>query len=435
MDFVGALFLPYSGLMRAVEMIAKSSKPGASDLRKAANAGALCMVVKVAPQSLVERIRRKKHGLPPDPSDVEKEHSAENPENQSLHNQLLPKPSSVEQHQTASITLETHPVSDRNDDGDENDQDLHTSRFTRYVKRILFLLSTTNPQARKIHGSCKLPKGYLLAPVPSNAVFERQAGGEGAEVKITTTYNGIKAAAAVGQAIFASITLYEARGDQRKRYGYAAYGLTVLPFLIMSITNLCVNIVSADYPTMCCVESTDSDEAVAKGGHIVGAVWRLAKSTEWNPMVVQEENLIFSADTAESDRYFDDRYDVDRPPYWQARIQRFGHKKWSYPIHLLAKLMVIGGMGSLPIIVIKVLTHFDPGESTHAQRAWLMTWLVLGCWFGPYMASSHPAYYRDVTLWNKAYYPLMAPGIGGVVVVAQMILSYGWCTRFDTLTN
>ena len=95
MDFVGALLLPYSGLMRAVEMIAKSSKPGTSDLRKAANAGALCMVVKPASKSMADRYRRKKDRMSACP-EIELEHANEILENQSIHNDLLPKPISAE---------------------------------------------------------------------------------------------------------------------------------------------------------------------------------------------------------------------------------------------------------------------------------------------------------------------------------------------------
>ena len=300
----------------------------------------------------------------------------------------------------------------------------------------MFYLSTTSRQARKIHGKCGLPNGYLLASVPSNAVFEEQAKGKSTGVKITKAYNGVKAAVAIGQAIFASIILYQTRGDQIKRYSYAAYGLTVLPFLIMSITNLCVNIVSKDYPTMYCVESIDSDKAVAKGGHIVGAVGRLAKCTEDNATILGQENCIFSTDRVDADPWFRDGFVlVDYQWHWQARIQRFGGKKWNSFKSSLAKFIVVVGLGLVPIIVIAILTHFDAGKSTRAQRAWLMTWLVLGCFFGPGMSSGHPSDYRGVTFWNKGYFPFLAPGIGGMVVVAQMLLSYGWCTRFDDITN
>ena len=411
MDFVGALFLPYSGLMRAVEIIMKSSKPGSSDLRKAANAGALCMVVKIAPKALADRYWRKKNRLALDSAGLELEQKYK------------------KQQQGAFDTEETELVSDRGDQDDRNDH-LDKYRIFRYLHRLQFHLSTTNPQARRIHGSCKLPRGYLLAPVPSYAIFEeQQAGVKNKEIKIATVYSGLKAAIAVGQAIFASITLYQARGDQIERYGYAAYGLTVIPFLVMSITNLCVNILSADYPRIYCVESIDSDEAVANGGHIVGAVGRLAKSTDLDATIVEEKTLIFSADQVEHTPRYDNHH-------WQARIQRSGHKIWNSTVATIAKMIVIGGFGSIPIVVIGKLTHWHAGESTRAQRSWLMTWLVLGCWFGPYLASRTPfSSYRGVTLWGKSYYPLIAPGIGGMVVVAQMIRSYGWCTRLEDLTN
>ena len=199
--------------------------------------------------------------------------------------------------------------------------------------------------------------------------------------------------------------------------------------------NLCVNIISEDYSGMYCVESIDSDEAVANGGHIVGAVGRLAESTKSNAMIMGRGSCIFSTDRAEEDRWYRDTLKIRLQFDWQARIQRSGGKKWNSFTSGLAKVVVIGGFGSIPFIVIAGLTHCDAGESTSAQRAWLMTWLVLGCWFGPFMASGHPESYRRATLWNKGYFPLMAPGIGGMVVVAQMLLAYGWCTRFDDITS
>ena len=229
MDFVGALFLPYSGLMRAVEMIMKSSKPGTSDLHKAANAGALCMVVKPASESKRHREHRHKVAryLGTTPSIPESFHMNDKISgNQSPQNDLLSKPVPVEQHQGVTDALETHPVSETNDTGVDNDQAFNITA-ARFVRNLLFILSTTSPQARKIHGRCELLKGYLLATVPSNAVFDEQYGSMSTDIKITGAYNGVKAAVAIGQTIFASITLYRACGNQIKN---TATLLTVLQF-------------------------------------------------------------------------------------------------------------------------------------------------------------------------------------------------------------
>jgi len=50
-------------------------------------------------------------------------------------------------------------------------------------------------------------------------------------------YSLFQPIAAVVQAISAGITLYRTRGDQLDRYGYTAFGLTVVPYLVMSVVN------------------------------------------------------------------------------------------------------------------------------------------------------------------------------------------------------
>ena len=52
------------------------------------------------------------------------------------------------------------------------------------------------------------------------------------------------------QVLLASATLYETRGDQFNQYGYAAFGLTVIPYIVMSIVNLLGNLLTPDFPTL-----------------------------------------------------------------------------------------------------------------------------------------------------------------------------------------
>lgn len=50
------------------------------------------------------------------------------------------------------------------------------------------------------------------------------------------------------QIVFGMSTLYRTKGNQIERYGYAAYGLTVTPYALMSILNLAGNLMRPDYP-------------------------------------------------------------------------------------------------------------------------------------------------------------------------------------------
>ena len=46
-----------------------------------------------------------------------------------------------------------------------------------------------------------------------------------------------KMVTSIAQLFFGSITLYRAQGPQLDRYGYAAFGLTVFPYVFMSMNN------------------------------------------------------------------------------------------------------------------------------------------------------------------------------------------------------
>lgn len=57
------------------------------------------------------------------------------------------------------------------------------------------------------------------------------------EIPLGAEYSLFQPIAAVVQAISAGITLYRTRGDQLDRYGFTAFGLTVVPYLVMSVVN------------------------------------------------------------------------------------------------------------------------------------------------------------------------------------------------------
>lgn len=49
-------------------------------------------------------------------------------------------------------------------------------------------------------------------------------------VALSCSYNLVRVLASIIQLVFAVSTLYRTRGDQIERYGYAAFGLTVMPY-------------------------------------------------------------------------------------------------------------------------------------------------------------------------------------------------------------
>ncbi|KAI1462280.1 hypothetical protein F4805DRAFT_452811 [Annulohypoxylon moriforme] len=137
------------------------------------------------------------------------------------------------------------------------------------------------PWGREIHGVCKLPKGYTLAFVPrhakvrsikpldTNQDIELE---ERFDSTISASFSTIKAVVAILQTLYASFTLYRTRGDQLTQYGYAAFGLTVTPYLVMSIINLIGNMVTPEYAALYMVRSDIMKEARTRGAVIDGEV-------------------------------------------------------------------------------------------------------------------------------------------------------------------
>lgn len=139
-------------------------------------------------------------------------------------------------------------------------------------------------ESRVVHGMRKIPTGYQLAILPYNAVVEPnidtnhqdssvpRALYRTSEISVSSSYNAVKTIVSIAQVVFSSVTLYNARGDQLRQYGYAAFSLTVVPYLVMSIVNLLGNLSTADFPAIYLVHSPELDEAKAQGGEFDGVI-------------------------------------------------------------------------------------------------------------------------------------------------------------------
>jgi hypothetical protein len=154
-----------------------------------------------------------------------------------------------------------------------------------------------------VHGSIDMlpSKGYDLAYVSSDAEFENDCIPEisakepsslwsissikaaissclsppTAPTSISSSYNIVGGLIALAQAIYTSVTLYQTRGDQINQYGYAAFGLTVAPFVLMSIINLIGNMFSPTYSAIYMIETSVMTEARRHGCQFDGVVGKL----------------------------------------------------------------------------------------------------------------------------------------------------------------
>jgi hypothetical protein len=98
-----------------------------------------------------------------------------------------------------------------------------------------------NPYTRQIHGSFKMPPGYQLGFVPMHAKYQDtnsyQSSNSSGTITLSCSYNSVKVLVSLGQAIYAITTLYRSHGDQITQYGYAAFGLMVAPYAVISVVN------------------------------------------------------------------------------------------------------------------------------------------------------------------------------------------------------
>ncbi|KAF8242182.1 hypothetical protein K440DRAFT_607770 [Wilcoxina mikolae CBS 423.85] len=165
------------------------------------------------------------------------------------------------------------------------------------------------------------------------------------EIHISSSYNAPKIIVALVQTVSASITLYQIRGDQIDRYGYAAFGLTVIPYILMSVVNLIGNLVTPDYPTLYLVRSQTMCKAEKLGAKFDGVVGTIDKPSTAGPGPEKSD----------------------------------GNQRW-WNLWTASIASVI--FCPIPFVIISALTKFHPAKSTFAQRFWLMSWLTLSVFGG-----------------------------------------------------
>ena len=283
---------------------------------------------------------------------------------------------------------------------------------------------------RKVHGLCCLPQGFELSIVPSHSTVlelnDDDAPGEqrtpptasassqlsrSNPSDISSSYSFAKGIIAIFQTVYASATLYRTKGDQIERYGYAAFGLTVAPYLVMSIINLTGAVLTPDYPTLYMVESDIMGEARRRNGAFFGGT--VGKLKSQNP-VTQSSDALF------------DIVDQTRPI---VRTREDGLLK-----ELVLFYLTIA-VGLTPVAINGILTRFRAGKSTHAQRVWTMTWLAFGVVISPIVELEPISglYDEGTIAWTSFSYLFLycGPAIGGFVVVGQMLRNYGHCIQIS----
>lgn len=98
---------------------------------------------------------------------------------------------------------------------------------------------------------------------------------------ISSNFNAIRPLTAFTQLITAGPLIYGASGsDRRAANGYAGYELTILPFLLMSILNTISSIATPDYGAAYMIRSSIMKEAEGRGGTFDGVFGALCESED-----------------------------------------------------------------------------------------------------------------------------------------------------------
>lgn len=214
------------------------------DLQKARRAGALCMIV-------------RSHGWEPRDGDLISKNAmlVQGSARESFLNGTSKKEAIVtEQELDDQALLQDAPLEMRSMSGGASllGIQLHTysTPWTYCRKRCPDSVGSRTIRC----APAELSPGYHIIMVPSCTPV-RNLIDDAAVDRINSNYDIMRGLVALVQALLAIQTLYQTRGDQLDRYGYAAFGLTVAPYAVMSLVNLLGSLARPDYDAVYMVGS------------------------------------------------------------------------------------------------------------------------------------------------------------------------------------
>ncbi|KAI0728447.1 hypothetical protein C8Q72DRAFT_779816 [Fomitopsis betulina] len=335
----------------------------------------------------------------------------------------------------------------------------------------------TDADERLIHGMAKPGPGSALAVPAHKAYIEeliREYLEDTKDLKIHHPPGITNVLLSIFQIIFASFTLYFTPSDQIPRWGYAAYGLSVFPYALMSVLNLvCAGYVGS-YTCGHVLRTPILQESLQPGrgtsfAKFDGIIGSLKEA--WQPQVddigtrrgeyvavkmrtvpatsdTSPKMLVVAGDTWER-TYTLLSEDQTAEPGTVVRftLSALNHtgpspeqnlKKFQSITLAEAATIVFLFLVALitPWALIYALTGFRPNGSTVSQRAWMMAWLAADqlSSFGTLVAWVVWKHFLDIIPTKVQYAWLIAlliPGIGGFVSVGRMFLAdnhFGPCT-------
>lgn len=143
----------------------------------------------------------------------------------------------------------------------------------------------------QVFGEAQVPDGYALKCVKASSFMEHDILPLGHLVRsnvrktrglnLCRSRSWLKAGVSIYQLMSAVHALWTTRGDQARRFGYAAYGLSVTPYALMSLINLLCNAVMGELPCRYLLRTAILEEAERrKGAQFSGVIGTLKELGE-----------------------------------------------------------------------------------------------------------------------------------------------------------
>lgn len=531
------LLIPYTGLRRGLCLISRASNFAGSDLQCAARANALCMVIRTADW-------RPRDGdtiggcqiniidsVPDDGSLSDIKHGSlfrigtcETTKSMKSagSNKSINTTTSAEKKRLRRLdsTVAMNAWRYRNHLRIEV-KDLYDrppcQNMVEKIARVLvetYRFATQNPtdaivnqENLKIQGYCELAPGYALSYIPadmkiypkyitqvtdsaSHTPISTSRLGSSVETRIASAHNVPRVIFSIGQTVSGGYALYKARGPQIERYGFAAFGLTVIPYLLISVVNFFGAMFTSEYETIFLVHSSVMDEMAERGGRLDGVVGTihppiggslgLTDETREEVVEVPSKSIVFE-EQGDLFRCYDKLQPSEpqiyqicpyEPPVMELRRrakrgwfswlsdactylrlprgaakappQKLSTSKISIPSHpaftrlrrpryqTYVDLFCVGLLFLailMPYLIIWLLSGWKANRSTSTQRTLILNWLICGLVHGYFVGHVERLTGKAGALKGLLYTFLCygSYSVGGFVIIAEEMVESGDC--------
>ncbi|KAI1745716.1 hypothetical protein F4680DRAFT_403065 [Xylaria scruposa] len=119
---------------------------------------------------------------------------------------------------------------------------------------------------------------YRVMELPATLANDIEFDDEGYSVNVAQTSNLLAIVIAVVQIVYSSYQLAVISADQFDRYGYSAFSITTIPYIVMSFINLIGNLLTPTYPSLYIVKTFVLEEAESRGIKFGQSIGRIDES-------------------------------------------------------------------------------------------------------------------------------------------------------------